>query len=62
MQADGFADFFKNLGKAAKKVEKKLNIRRRASEEAGNFRTPGASKNSKLIVAICSSREVFTIG
>ena len=45
-------DFFKHLGKAAKKTAKKiLNTPGRALEIAANIRTAAASKNPRIIAA-----------
>ena len=52
MNGDGLGDFFKQLGKAAKSVGKKiLNNPGRALEIAANNGTAPAGKNPKLIAA-----------
>ena len=52
ISAEGLSDFFKDIGKAAKNVGKKiLNNPGRALELAANIGTAAASKNSKLIAA-----------
>ena len=52
IQAEGWGDFFKRLGKAAKNVGKKiLNNPGRALEIAANIGTAAATKNPKLIAA-----------
>ena len=52
IQAEGFGDFFKHLGSAAKNVGKKiLNNPGRALDIAANIGTAAASKNPKLIAA-----------
>ena len=52
ISAEGLADFFKHIGKAAKNVGKKiLNNPGRALELAANIGTAAASKNPKLIAA-----------
>ena len=52
IQAEGFCDFFKHLGSAAKNVGKKiLNNPGRALEIAANIGTAAASKNPKRSAA-----------
>ena len=52
ISAEGLGDFFKQIGKAAKNVGKKmLNNHGRALELAANIGTAAASKNRKLFAA-----------
>ena len=52
IQAEGFGNFFKHLGSAAKNVGKKiLNNPGRALDLAANIGTTAASKNPRMIAA-----------
>ena len=52
IEAEGLKDFFKNVGKAARHVGKKiLNNPARALEIASNIATAAATKNPKIIAS-----------
>ena len=60
MQAEGLGDFFKQIGRAAKLVGKKiLNNPGRALELAANLGTAAASKNPRMIAASAPDNTKF---